>query len=524
MNANVKLLAMNFPQFHPIPENDILWGKGFTEWTNVTKARPLFRGHYQPQLPTDLGFYDLRLPEARQAQADLAREYGIHGICYYHYWLHGHRLLERPVNDIIASGKPDMPFCLCWANEHWTRKWDGLESEILVRQDYSDEDDLAHIRWLCEYPFRDPRYVRIDGKPVFLVYRAFRLPDPARTCRIWREEAHRLGIGEIYLCRMETFTDEVGDPTDIGFDAAVEFQPDWKNMGPAQRQGLFWRSLRKLGLSNRAFGDHRIYDYETVVKRMLRKENPPYKRFPCVTPGWDNSPRKKTDGLIIRDSNPRLYEMWLTEAIRKFEPFSEDENLVFICALNEWAEGNHLEPCRRWGRAYLEATRRSLEAGLGQETANPATMENAAVRKSSENDSAGNGGSIQRDTNMDTALLFRRLRDLYSGSKPFDPQERQLLRSLDRKGVFINLYNMASLETHSEDKSTAFGLFLIISDLLQGVNAELAGKCRYKLALLSSATAERKKHLEACLEMYPAHTAARRLMSEINEDVATSAA
>ncbi|MBN2319619.1 MAG: glycoside hydrolase family 99-like domain-containing protein [Acidobacteria bacterium] len=524
MNANVKILALNFPQFHPIPENDILWGKGFTEWTNVTKAKPLFRGHYQPQLPTDLGFYDLRLPEARQAQADLAREYGIHGICYYHYWLHGHRLLERPVNDIIASGKPDMPFCLCWANEHWTRKWDGLESEILVRQDYSDEDDLAHIRWLCEHPFRDPRYVRIDGKPVFLIYRAFRLPDPARTCRIWREEAYRLGIGEIYLCRMETFVDEIGDPTEIGFDAAVEFQPDWKNMGPPQRRGPFWRSLRKLGLSNRAFGNHRIYDYETVVKRMLRKEKPPYKRFPCVTPGWDNSPRKKTDGLIIRDSNPRLYEMWLTEAIRKFKPFSEDENLVFICALNEWAEGNHLEPCRRWGRAYLEATRRSLEGASLPETIKPVLKNSSRGREPAVPDWAKKKDPIRRSLNMDAASLFQRLRDLYSGSKSFNEEEKQLLQALDQKEVFIHLYNMASLAAERQDENAAFRLFLLIGGLMRGVNPDLAGKCHYKLALLSSPAAERKKHLEACLELYPEHRAARKLLYEIKENIATSAA
>ncbi|MBN1569330.1 MAG: glycoside hydrolase family 99-like domain-containing protein [Acidobacteria bacterium] len=360
--SKIRLLAFHFPQFHPIPENDVLWGKGFTEWTNVTKAKSLFRGHYQPQLPTDLGFYDMRLPEARQAQADLARAYGIHGICYYHYWLHGHRLLERPVNEILASGQPDMPFCLCWANEHWTRKWDGLEHEILVRQDYSDADDLAHIRWLCDHPFRDPRYVRINGRPVFLIYRALRLPDPKKIVHVWREEARRLGIGELYLCRIETFADEIGDPTELGFDAAVEFQPDWKNLGRALRQNWFWKFSRRLKLSNRAYADHRIFDYPTMVQRMLQKTLPPYKRYPCVTPGWDNSARKSSHGIIIHGSTPEIYQMWLTEVLSRFKPYSAGENFVFINALNEWAEGNHLEPCRRWGRAYLEATRSALES------------------------------------------------------------------------------------------------------------------------------------------------------------------
>src|SRR5262245_7933162 len=193
---DVRLIAVYLPQFHPIPENDRSWGKGFTEWTNVAQAKPMFRGHYQPHLPADLGFYDLRLPEARRAQADLAQAHGIHGFCYYHYWFHGRRLLERPFDEVLASGEPDFPFCLCWANEPWTRRWDGKDQEILMPQEYSDRDDLAHIRWLAR-AFQDRRYIRVDGRPMFLVYRASRLPDPARTAATWREEARRLGAGDL---------------------------------------------------------------------------------------------------------------------------------------------------------------------------------------------------------------------------------------------------------------------------------------------------------------------------------------
>ncbi len=226
----VRTLAFYLPQFHPIPENDAWWGQGFTEWTNVVKAQPQFRGHYQPHLPSDTGFYDLRLPEARQLQADLAQQYGLHGFCYYHYWFNGKRLLERPFQEVLTSGKPDFPFCLCWANEDWTRAWDGRSGEILLQQHYSEQDDREHIRTLAP-AFRDPRYVRIENKPLFLVYRASRIPDPLASTTIWREEAHRLGLGELFLAKVESFSSEQSDPQALGFDAAVEFQPDWRLLG-----------------------------------------------------------------------------------------------------------------------------------------------------------------------------------------------------------------------------------------------------------------------------------------------------
>src|SRR5262245_38305860 len=343
-SPKVRLIAFYLPQFHPIPENDEWWGKGFTEWTNVARARPLFRGHYQPHLPADLGFYDLRLPEARQAQADLAREYSIHGFCYYHYWCKGKRLLERPFAEVLASGAPDFPFCLCWANENWTRRWDGHDEEILVAQEYGEEDDKEHIRWLVG-AFRDERYFRVDGKPLFLVYRANELPDPVRTAEVWSEEARRRGVGYIVLCRVESFAGERDDPARIGFDASVEFQPDWCHFGPARRRGA-----------------SDVYDYASVVERMLQKEIPGYTRFPCVMPSWDNAARRRSGATILHGSTPQLYQSWLTCLLCRSERRKGADSLVFLNAWNEWAEGNHLEPCQRWGRAYLEATREALAA------------------------------------------------------------------------------------------------------------------------------------------------------------------
>lgn len=354
-----RLIAFYLPQFHPISENDGWWGKGFTEWTNVAWAKPLFKGHYQPHVPADLGFYDLRLPETRLAQADLAREYGIHGFCYYHYWFGGKRLLQRPFDEVLASGKPDFPFCLCWANENWTRNWDGQNQDVLIQQQYGADDDRRHIGWLVK-AFRDDRYIRHDGKPMVLVYRASNLPDPLQTTSIWREEARKAGVGDLFVCRVESSENDKSDPTKLGFDCSVEFQPDWTNLGHPIRQNSLWFQIRKLGLSNQIYNDNTVYDYSAIVDQMLKKRDPSYERIPCVTPSWDNSPRRKAGATIFMGSTPDLYETWLRTSVAKVES-SGSPPFVFINAWNEWGEGNHLEPCQKWGRAFLEATRRALQ-------------------------------------------------------------------------------------------------------------------------------------------------------------------
>jgi len=352
--SNVKLIAFYLPQFHPIPENDEWWGKGFTEWTNVVKGRPWFHGHYQPHLPADLGFYDLRLPETREAQANLAKQYGIHGFCYFHYWFHGRRVLERPFNEVLASGTPDFPFCLCWANETWTKSWDAAKGEILIEQTYSHNDNISHLRWLMN-AFEDRRYIRVEGKPLFLVYRAQDLPCSLRTAETWRNEARKAGIGEIFLCTV--LSNSPGsriDPNAVGFDAAVEFQPSLFNPRAFMRKAWerLWRGLR----------NNRILEYSEIVNRALSAPDPAFRWFRCVTPSWDNSSRKKDKALILKGSHPAKYRDWLEAVIRRSALTSTKDKVVFINAWNEWAEGNHLEPCQHWGHAFLVATRAAMNS------------------------------------------------------------------------------------------------------------------------------------------------------------------
>jgi lipopolysaccharide biosynthesis protein len=355
-------IAFYLPQYHPIAENDEWWEPGFTEWTNVTRAKPLFEGHYQPHLPRDLGFYDLRLPETRQAQAELAAIHGIAGFCYYHYWFNGRRILQRPFEEVLNSGKPDFPFCLCWANENWTRAWDGLERHILLHQTYGPDDDRRHLRALAP-ALRDPRYIRIAGKPLLLIYRASNIPNPADTTACWREEAHRLGIGEIFLARVESCPADFGDPTPLGFDCAVEFQPEWRSLGTPLRHSRLWKWLRSMRLASQTYGEHIIYQYDNYVEKILAAKPVSYLRIPTVFPSWDNSSRRKRNATIFAGATPASYQHWLSSAIQSAPELPDAQKYVFINAWNEWAEGSHLEPCQKWGRAFLEATRAAILPG-----------------------------------------------------------------------------------------------------------------------------------------------------------------
>lgn len=346
--GDVKLIAFYLPQFHPISENDEWWGRGFTEWTNVTKAAPQFLGHHQPQLPIDTAFYDLRNIEVMKRQIELARKYGIGGFCFHHYWFGGKRLLETPVNNFLAHEELDMPFCLCWANENWTRRWDGLENEILIAQKHSPADDLAFIEDAARH-FRDRRYIRINGKPLFIVYRPLLFPDINETVKHWRDYCRLNGIGEIFIAGVNAFA--FNNPQMCGFDAVLEFPPN----------NFFSNDItEQFSTMNPSFTG-RIYDYSCCVERSNNLKKDDSITFKGVMPGWDNTARKPNNPAIFYGSSPQIYQKWLEGVIRSTkENLSSAHQIVFINAWNEWAEGAHLEPDRKYGYGNLQATANAI--------------------------------------------------------------------------------------------------------------------------------------------------------------------
>lgn len=353
-----KAIALYLPQYHPIPENDAWWEPGFTEWTNVTKARPLYRGHKQPYLPSELGFYDLRLPEARAAQAALARDYGVHGFCYYHYWFgNGKRLLERPFEEVLASGEPDFPFMLCWANQTWSGVWHGLDKRILAEQTYPGPDDeRRHFDTLLA-AFRDTRYIRVDGKPVFMLYAPQDMPDVRGFTERWRQFAHDAGLEGLYL--LAQHADPHWDCVAHGFDAFV-LQPYFSR----RRPWVSWRQPVKK-LWNRlqdARGIPCLHRYDEMQAHLLPEDGHPL-AIPCVLPNWDNTPRSGPRGVVMEGCSPVAFGSALDRALSMCDKRQRPDNLLFIKSWNEWAEGNHLEPSREFGRGYLETLKARLKNG-----------------------------------------------------------------------------------------------------------------------------------------------------------------
>lgn len=351
-----QLIAFYLPQYHPIPENDQWWGPGFTEWTNVAKARPRFRHHYQPHIPRDLGFYDLRLPQTRVAQAEMARTFGITAFCYYHYWFAGRRILERPFNEVLSSGTPDFPFCLCWANESWTGVWHGAPNRVLIEQTYPGAvDDARHFDSLLD-AFRDPRYLKIEGKPLFMIYRPWMYAGIKEFIELWRKRAEKAGLPGMFFV---TYT----APTEphhfsVGFDACmVSKMPKIRAEIWVSRKNVL-RSLQRWVKDVR--GIPNVYSYNKLCLELLGERVDGMESYPCLIPNWDNSPRSGKNGLVLHGSNPLLFRKQVYKALEMTWELPASRRLIFVKSWNEWAEGNHLEPDIKFGVQYLQVIRDAL--------------------------------------------------------------------------------------------------------------------------------------------------------------------
>jgi hypothetical protein len=362
-----RLIALYLPQFHPIPENNEWWGTGFTEWTNVAKAKPLFPGHAQPRLPADLGFYDLRLPEVREDQATMARAAGVEGFCYWHYWFgHGRRILERPFQEVLASGQPDFPFCLAWANQSWSGIWHGNPKNILIKQEYpGTADDKAHFALLLP-AFRDARYVKVEGMPLFAMLDPHDHPNPGDFVKHWRMLAQEAGLPGIYFVAMWNRGPDVRLQE---FDAVTEYGPgDFLQSLPQSglsqkvrrvRRGDFGRRIN--ALAGTRFLRPQRYKYSDVVRAAFSSNLPKDDSYiPTVLPGWDNTPRSGARGLIFEGSTPELFQNYIRKAVELVRDRPREKRLVFLKAWNEWAEGNYVEPDSSFGHQYLDAMRRAL--------------------------------------------------------------------------------------------------------------------------------------------------------------------
>lgn len=350
MIKKLKLIAFYLPQFHEIPENNLWWGQGFTEWTNTKKAQTLFHGHYQPREPFQDYYYDLTDATARKWQAEIAKKYGIYGFCYYHYWFKGKRLLEKPFNEVLRTGEPDFPFCLSWANEPWSRRWDGTNYDVLMPQDYGDEKDWKeHFDFLLT-AFKDPRYIRVDNKPMFIIYRSGSIPKCQEMLLYWQNLAKQNGLEGIYFVQtLNVFK----NPQVTGFDACVEFEPSYT------------LTLTNFGsnLERAVDGYHQkfnVMDYDKFWSNIIeRTENKRIKTFLGAFVDWDNSARTGNRGLIFNGSTPEKFHYYLNQQIKK--AVNRNSEFLFINAWNEWAEGTYLEPDKKYGFQYLEAVKRALE-------------------------------------------------------------------------------------------------------------------------------------------------------------------
>lgn len=355
-----KIIALYLPQFHPIPENDEWWGAGFTEWTNVSKAQALYKGHEQPKLPADLGFYDLRVTETREKQAQIAQEHGVAAFCYWHYWFgNGRRLLERPFMEVLSSGSPDFPFCLAWANESWRGFHHGLNNErvVLIEQTYPGEDDyIRHFQALLP-AFKDKRYLKVNGKPLFMVYKPYELPNPSEFIGLWTKLAQDAGLTGMHFVAQTYDEKKVTELLALGFDAVnIVRMYDY-----ASAKEMKWK-LRYSNFCHKYFKRPRIVNYADAMKYFVGEREKESSVYPTIIPNWDHTPRTGRKGLVFHGSTPELFAKHLSqvgEVLAQKE--QQAEQIVFLKSWNEWAEGNYMEPDLRYGYGYLEELKRFAE-------------------------------------------------------------------------------------------------------------------------------------------------------------------
>ncbi len=334
----VKLIAFYLPQYHPTPENNEWWGENFTEWTNVKNAKPQFENHYQPHIPHEtIGYYDLRDKNYLIKQHRIAARYNIFGFCYYYYYFNGKKLLELPLKIIRNTPEIKTSYCLCWANGNWTRAWYGQNKEVLISNEYSTQNAIDFIHNVYPY-FTDSRYIKVNEKPLLLVYEPEQIPNILKYSAIWRDYVKSKGFDDLYLVSVEALT--IGaNPSEYDFVAAVEFAPDWTK-------------AHQLSIPNNR---HRIFDYKETVKNMLSKSEPNYDRFNCIFPGWDNTPRYKKSAITFINNTPGCFKLFASETINKTLKRNPPSNqFLFINAWNEWGEGCHIEPDMQNGYTYLQ--------------------------------------------------------------------------------------------------------------------------------------------------------------------------
>ncbi len=354
-----RFIAFYLPQFHPIPENDEWWGKGFTEWTNVAKARRLFPGHKEPHIPADLGFYDLRLPEVREAQAQLAKEAGIEGFCYWHYWFgNGKRLLERPFTEVVASGKPDFPFCLAWANHSWKKKlWDpdapGKDIMLMEQLYPGDDDYINHFNTLLP-AFKDKRYIRVNGKLLFIIYDPVGSPDIPHIMKLWRNMAAKNGLGDFYFVATDADSRCKERNLKLGFDAI--YNADKTNIH--HHCSIFTKVILMLG---RKMGIPTVFKYKNAIKYMINDDCKSQTTIPCIVPNWDHSPRSGRNATILRGAHPKYFKELVQMSLTTVKNKPAEEQLIFIQSWNEWGEGNYMEPDLEFGKGNLDALKSAIE-------------------------------------------------------------------------------------------------------------------------------------------------------------------